>query len=760
MSQASLTRSDPHSRGAPDCPVAACGPIRQHRWESAAYHDPVSERVLAKGENAALPEELKRVQVLLSWSEDGGAADVDAAALVLNPAGKVRDDGDFVFYNQPQSVDGSVLHLGRSQTETGVEERIAVSLEDLAQDVGAVAVTASSEGSTFGDVRDLSCWIVDESGAPVVRYDVEGAGNETAFVLAEIYRRNGAWKVRAVGQGWDTGLAGLATDFGVTVDETSAEPEPVPEDQVVAQVPADEGSTDEPPADTHIGEAAAEGAEAGQDESAAIDDGLTDVSSPEPSRAEAQPRATRARRSTGVRTKKAAAVRNPVPALVLAGDDSWQPARIFSISGVGNAEEQEKRATSALLATMMAVRPFGRAIATRFGAPAGALETFLEVAFPKGEGIVYPDGVIRVARAGRVWTGLLEVKTSTSALRREQVENYLDVARDQGFDAVITLSNEISPGVGEHPVPVDKRKLRKVSLHHMSWTEVLHEARVVLQHRGVPDPTQAWLLSEFIRYLDHPRSGAATFEDMGANWVPVREAVSAGTLRSTDRKVPAVADAWSRLVRHLCLRLSAELGVQVTQVLPRKLASDPAARNQAIVSRLVADGVMEAQLRIPGAAGLLAVTADLRTSEVRVCMQLGAPQEGTAQRRVSWLLRQLKEAPGDVLVEVRFSGRSEGTCERLVDVRDNPQPLLPDKAASVSAFVVSRTTAMGTKRSGIRGAFVPSVTSAVETFYAEIVQSVRGWTPPAPKLPDDVAEAALDTAAEIETTHLDSEEDA
>jgi len=120
--------------------------------------------VLAKGENAALPEDLKRVQVLLSWSENGGSADVDAAALVLDPGGRVRDDGDFVFYNQPQSVDGSVLHLGRSQTETGVEERIAVSLEDLTHDVGAVAVTASPDGSTFGDVRDRSCWIDRQSG--------------------------------------------------------------------------------------------------------------------------------------------------------------------------------------------------------------------------------------------------------------------------------------------------------------------------------------------------------------------------------------------------------------------------------------------------------------------------------------------------------------------------------------------------------------------------------------------------------------------
>ena len=77
---------------------------------------------------------------------------------------------------------------------------------------------------------------------------------------------------------------------------------------------------------------------------------------------------------------------------------------------------------------------------------------------------------------------------------------------------------------------------RKVGLHHISWSEVLHEAQMQLAHRGVEDRVQAWLLAELIRYLEHPRSGAAGFDDMGAAWVPVREAVAASTLRATDTR--------------------------------------------------------------------------------------------------------------------------------------------------------------------------------------------------------------------------------
>lgn len=178
------------------------------------------------------------------------------------------------------------------------------------------------------------------------------------------------------------------------------------------------------------------------------------------------------------------------------------------------------------------------------------METFLEVQFPLGERTVIPDGLIRVVRGGRRWTALVETKTDTGQLRVDQVEAYLDVARAKGFDAVVTIPNEIAPSAGVHPLTVDPKKLKKVALHHLSWAEVLHEARMLLLHRGAEDQLQAWILHEFIRYLTHPRSGAVGFADMGPAWVPVREAVSAGTLRASGRKVAAVVESWARLVRH------------------------------------------------------------------------------------------------------------------------------------------------------------------------------------------------------------------
>jgi hypothetical protein len=169
-------------------------------------------------------------------------------------------------------------------------------------------------------------------------------------------------------------------------------------------------------------------------------------------------------------------------------EESWHEARLIPTSGITGAEEQERRATSALLAVMTAVREFGRGFVKPFGALAGTLSCYIEVPFQLGDRRLYPDGLIRVTRGSRQWTALVEVKTGSNLLQAEQLENYLDIAREQGFEAVITISNEIPAVAGQHPTRVDKRKLRKVALHHVSWSQVLAEAVLQREFRGVADP--------------------------------------------------------------------------------------------------------------------------------------------------------------------------------------------------------------------------------------------------------------------------------
>lgn len=164
----------------------------------------------------------------------GGSA-VDASALLVTAAGRVRSDDDFVFYNQPQAAGGAVEHhVGRAGTEY-----LAVRPAEIPDTIDRVVVAASVHAGTFGSVTGLALDLVDAAGTHLATYPVEARGTETVLVLGELYRRQGGWKLRAIGQGYDSGLAGLAADYGVTIaEDDDANAAAQPPAQVPAQLPA------------------------------------------------------------------------------------------------------------------------------------------------------------------------------------------------------------------------------------------------------------------------------------------------------------------------------------------------------------------------------------------------------------------------------------------------------------------------------------------------------------------------------------------
>jgi hypothetical protein len=414
---------------------------------------------------------------------------------------------------------------------------------------------------------------------------------------------------------------------------------------------------------------------------------------------------------------------------------TWHDARLIPTSGINGAEEQERRATSAVLAVMTAVREFGRALTQQAGAPAGRLEAYIEVPFQLGDVRHYPDGLIRVSRGQQMWTALVEAKTGTNTLDAVQLDNYLDIAKAQGFDALITISNEISAVAVQHPTKVDKRKLKKVALHHYSWSQILSEAVMQKEHRGVADPDQAWILGELIRYLEHPRSGALEFDDMGASWVPVREAIKTGTLRAADKSALDVAARFDALLRYVSLRLGRRLGIEVIPVLSRQEAGDPAMRAQSLAASLADTGTVVGAIRIPNTVAPLTITSDLRAGQITCHVDIAAPQQGRPATRVNWLVRQLRSAPDNVRVEA-FAARSRGpgTADLLHRVREDPSRLIVDPKKELRSFRLAMTTPSGTKRGKGRGGYIDSMLDAVDTFYADVLQHLKAWSAAPPRM--------------------------
>jgi hypothetical protein len=421
---------------------------------------------------------------------------------------------------------------------------------------------------------------------------------------------------------------------------------------------------------------------------------------------------------------------------VVGADGSpWMPARLIPVAGIRGQDEQEIRAASSLLAVMGAVDEFGRTLLKEIGAPAGRISTFTEVPLKDPGGKIWrPDGVIAVERGQTSWKCLVEVKTGNVPLGSEQISTYLDLAREHGFQAVLTISNQISGGPAEVPVTVDRRKLRSVELRHLSWWRILTEAIIQHQHRGVRDPDQAWILGELIAYLEHDRSGAVGFEDMGQNWVQVRNAARDGTLRPGSPGVGEVVDRWEQFVEYLCLGLSQDLGVEVLSAKSR--LKDGQTWTDELLKRIEGEGILSSSFKVPGAVGPIEVEADLRARLTRVSVKLSAPKEGRPLTRVNWMLRQLRKAPDDLRIEVRFARTKESTALLLRDAREEPTSLLSpsDAKREPRSFTLSLARPLGTKRGKGERSFVLETRRQVVGFYGDLVEGLADWRPKAPRL--------------------------
>ncbi|MFG2568884.1 TerD family protein [Streptomyces sp. NPDC048567] len=665
-------------------------------------------REMTKGANvglADLSDDAGTVIASLSWSSTAGDGDADVSVLLLDAGGKVRGDADFFYYNNPSAADGSVQLLGKTPTDGGSEDRISLDLTAVPEDVERLVVAASRYGgSRFGDLDDLRMTVADRSGEVLLGFSIGDASVESAFIFGELYRRGTEWKYRAVGQGYETGLAGLATDFGIDVDD-EGENESADEAAHAVADPGDgEGTA---PAVEFAGSAAPLPAVPAQP-------------GPKTSAVEEQPDAPAPKRPRARTAKK----KVTLPALAtksLAENDSWRAARLFPASNLKSDKEREVRATSVLLSVMAQVPEFGRRLTAAFGAPAGRMQTFTEVSLPHGETPKRPDGVIRVERAGKLWTALVETKTNGNALKSEQVQNYMDIAARRGYEAVITLSNDVAlEGSPLVEVKTDGRRKHKVALWHLSWAEVAHQAQMLIRHEGVGNAAHAWLLQELLHYLQHENSGCHGFQNMGPSWVPVRNGIDEETLSQGDPRAVEVVESWERLIRQVCLRIGGELGQKALPVQRTPRGTTALSRRAAHADRLCEEGRLAAELRVDGSPGTITIVADLRTGKLRTSVEIPVPEGAYPLTSAKRLMRQLAEAPADLHVETLVEGQNgpRGTLERL---RPEPGDVLPRDGSRITGFRLSLFKSMGATRGNAETGFIRSVDNAVDRFHSHVI---------------------------------------
>jgi hypothetical protein len=432
--------------------------------------------------------------------------------------------------------------------------------------------------------------------------------------------------------------------------------------------------------------------------------------------------------------------------------DSGQVARL--IPTVVDSKKEE-RATSSLLASFMVVPAFAQDVLSTIGAPTGKrvrVKCYTEVVFKsKKDRKSRPDGLLVVTSGSNEWSALIESKIGTAELRSDQIEDYLDLAREVGANAVITLSNQFATLPTHHPVQISKQKTRTVGLYHFSWLSLVSKAILIADNKRVDDSEQAYILKELVRYLQHDSSGVTSLTSMGKGWRELCGELLQGAAinRKSDYVEQSVA-SWQQLLRYLSIRLSVAIGKPVSVYLSRARVKDPNVNYEEDVSGLLKDGCLGAEFEIPDAASRLAFSADILRRTINLSMKLEAPKDKSlATASINWFTRQLRGVEGvDLMVRAYWPRRIAMTGAPLAVVLENPKVLLPENVSELPvALEVVRVVDLMARFRGSR-TFVEEAEKAFLEFYAKVGQRLIQWIPKAPKVKEvqvvDAADVMLD----------------
>jgi hypothetical protein len=422
-------------------------------------------------------------------------------------------------------------------------------------------------------------------------------------------------------------------------------------------------------------------------------------------------------------------------------------ARLMPVS-----QQAELKLTSATIACLSSVTEFAASMLSPLGAPMGKLskvtgycEPIFDIGREKSKD--RPDGLIIVRNRKKTWTALVEAKVKNAVLDEKQIERYLDLAKQLGIDAVITISNQFAVDPSHTPISVPKPKTKHVALYHWSWSALQAEANIHLGRDAVDDPDQVYILSEYLRFLEHPSSGVLRFTSMSSAWPEAYQHIHRiGSLTKNSPLTIPLIDDWNELTRSICLSLGAVLNENVSMVLTRPERNSPATKIQNDMAMLIASNRLESTIRVPNAAADIIVTADLSTRRLLVSMQVSAPgDKKMAKSSINWALKQIDHVEDpSIELNVNWPGRKEATCRSVPKALADAIPLYEERAGLLPSSFVVRLNVDLAGRFTQRKNFPIEVAQAVIKFYTEAGQNLTAWQPKPPQLKKKALPEALE----------------
>ena len=411
-------------------------------------------------------------------------------------------------------------------------------------------------------------------------------------------------------------------------------------------------------------------------------------------------------------------------------------ARLFPILA---ETSKEKRVASIFLAVMTQIPALAEEVLSTVGVRVGKrtrIRAFTEVVLKeKVEDGCRPDGLLLIDTGRTRWSALIEAKIGRNELTQDQVTKYAELAKANGIDAVITVSNEFVARADHSPVSISKTLLRKVDLFHWSWSWLATVCEILEYQEAVTDSEQGYLLQQLNHFLAHPATGVERFTQMSASWKDVTQSVlNDEALKKTAPEVESAVASWLAEERDLCLHMSSHIGQEVTTKIERKLADDPVARLKSSIDGLVAEHTLSSAIRVPNCASDMDVCVDLARRTVAVSMSVKSPgDKKSTKARVNWLLRMLPEDDERLLIRAHWPGRGAPTTKDLRSLREDATAIQNDNPdAAPHTFEILLVENLGKRFSG-RRTFIEDVERVVPSFYDLVGVNLKAWQAPPPK---------------------------
>lgn len=432
--------------------------------------------------------------------------------------------------------------------------------------------------------------------------------------------------------------------------------------------------------------------------------------------------------------------------------------------------DREGRLTSIFLAVLTAVPEYRKVIIESLGRRVGSrakLYARTEVVFslddskgPKKDN-QRPDGALILETGQKSWRALIEAKANNASLDKDQIEGYLKRARDQKFDALITISNQFVAMPTHHPLEINKTYLRSVDLYHWSWTYLVTQAKLLIKGDESLSDERRFLLEEMVKHFEHDKSGVQGFTQMNEDWKELVEHCRGSSLISPfDEMVQNTVASWHQEQRELCLKLWPLVRTEVTIKLPRAHKKEASKRFEADCRLLAKDRILNSEIVVPNAAAPIQIAVDVKSRQIRCSMTLKAPDNKvSAKARTTWLVKQLaKSVPeaGQDEEKIQIIGKRPGwtsyPLNTLGHLRSYPAAFEGESGQSgpPTSFEIRIECNMN-KNFANRKAFIRSVEELVPNFYHLVGQHLKAWVPPAPQMVKDKPQKDMRTEDKLDT---------